>query len=215
MSYVEIHRVSMDSPCLSSENESEQSFNFDDVACIHDDDDKEPLATEEEAARYNADMEREAEIEEEYRRRYNGEVNNDTWCSCLCCSVLLITKAEECQCCHEIDRCGEIMAEIDQEGQCITLHPGFRDVCLNKYVLEVASLGLKTKSGQSYKTLLAQGKRSEAEFLRSVAYRQFTRLVWGYLGSSKRYPLPCCAYHVIRKEFPNEDGQYHGYEEES
>ena len=56
----------MDSPCLSSENESEQSFNFDDVACIHDDDDKEPLATEEEAARYNADMEREAEIEEEY-----------------------------------------------------------------------------------------------------------------------------------------------------
>ena len=84
-------------------------------------------------------------------------------CSCLCCSVLLITKAEECQCCHEIDRCGEIMAEIDQEGQCITLHPGFRDVCLNKYVLEVASLGLKTKSSQSYKTLLAQGKRSEAE----------------------------------------------------
>ena len=79
MSYIEIDRVSMDSPCLSSENESEQSFNFDDVACIHDDDDKEPLATEEEAARYDADMEREAEIEEEYRRRYNGEVNNDTW----------------------------------------------------------------------------------------------------------------------------------------
>ena len=32
----EIHRVSEDSPCLiSSDNESEQSFNLDDVACIH------------------------------------------------------------------------------------------------------------------------------------------------------------------------------------
>jgi len=55
----------MDSPCSSSENESQQCFNLDDVACIHDDDDKEPLATEEEVARYNADMEREAEIEED------------------------------------------------------------------------------------------------------------------------------------------------------
>ena len=64
-------------------------------------------------------------------------------CSCSCCSVLLVTKVEECQCCQEIDRCAKIMAEIDHEGQCITLHPGFRDVCLNKYVLEVASLGLK------------------------------------------------------------------------
>ena len=84
-------------------------------------------------------------------------------CSCSGCSVLLVTKAEECQCCQEIDRCTEIMAEIDHEGQCITLHPGFRDVCLNKHVLEVASSGLKTKSGKSYKMLLVQGNRSEAE----------------------------------------------------
>ena len=91
-------------------------------------------------------------------------------CSCSCCSVLLVTKAEECQCCQEIDRCTEIMAEIDLEGQCITLHPGFRDVCLNKYVLEVASLGLKTKSGKSYKTLLIQGYRSEAELVLHFHY---------------------------------------------
>ena len=31
----EIHRVSVDSPCLSSDDESEQSFNLDDVTCIH------------------------------------------------------------------------------------------------------------------------------------------------------------------------------------
>ena len=33
----------MDSPCVSSDDESEESFNLDDVACIHDDDDREPL----------------------------------------------------------------------------------------------------------------------------------------------------------------------------
>ena len=31
----EIHRVSVDSPCLSPDNESEQSFILEDVACIH------------------------------------------------------------------------------------------------------------------------------------------------------------------------------------
>lgn len=31
----EIHRVSVASPCLSPDNESEQSFNLDDVTCIH------------------------------------------------------------------------------------------------------------------------------------------------------------------------------------
>ena len=51
-----MHKVNIDSPCLSSDNESEQSFNLDDVACIDDDDDKERLATEGEAARCNADI---------------------------------------------------------------------------------------------------------------------------------------------------------------
>ena len=37
----------MDSPCASLDNQSEQSFNLDDVTCIPDDDDREPLATEE------------------------------------------------------------------------------------------------------------------------------------------------------------------------
>ena len=40
----------MDSPCVSSDNESEQSFNLGGVACIPDDDDREPLATEEDVS---------------------------------------------------------------------------------------------------------------------------------------------------------------------
>ena len=43
-------------------------------------------------------------------------------------------------------------------------------------------------------------------FLRSVSYREFTRLVYGLLGN-KRIPLPACAYHMIRKTFPLENGE--------
>ena len=49
------------------------------------------------------------------------------------------------------------MSQVDLEDQCITLHPGFRDVCLNRWVLEIASLALKTKAGKSYRTLFSQG----------------------------------------------------------
>lgn len=51
-------------------------------------------------------------------------------------------------------------------------------------------------------------------FLRSVAYRQFVRLVWEFVGKSNRLPLPCCVYNAIRSAFPTADHQYHGYEEE-
>ena len=35
------------------------------------------------------------------------------------------------------------MSEVEREGDCVTIHPGFQDVCLNRWVLEVASLTLK------------------------------------------------------------------------
>ena len=39
-------------------------------------------------------------------------------------------------------------------------------------------------------------------FLLSVAYRQFVRLVWEYVGKSNRLPLPCFVYNAIRSAFP-------------
>ena len=42
-------------------------------------------------------------------------------------------------------------------------------------------------------------------FSRAVSYRQLVRLVWDYTGSSTRYPLPCCAYARVRKEFPRKE----------
>lgn len=66
-------------------------------------------------------------------------------CFCSNCSVDLATKAEECQCCQEIDRCGKVMEQFGDPKRCITFHPGFEDVCLSKHVLEVAALGSLTK----------------------------------------------------------------------
>ena len=43
-------------------------------------------------------------------------------------------------------------------------------------------------------------------FLRSVSYREFSRLIYGFLGN-KRIPLPACAYTAIRKSFPCTKGE--------
>lgn len=51
--------------------------------------------------------------------------------------------------------------------------------------------------------------------MRSVAYRQYRRLVYEYIGASRRIPLPNCVYNSIRKTFPNTDGVYKGCEEEA
>jgi len=41
-------------------------------------------------------------------------------------------------------------------------------------------------------------------YLRAVAYREFSRLVYGYLGK-RGVPPPACAYKAIRKTFPTEE----------
>ena len=51
-------------------------------------------------------------------------------------------------------------------------------------------------------------------FQRWVAYQQFTRLLWDFIGRSRRYSLPCCAYTKIQKHFPAENGQYHSFEDD-
>ena len=55
------------------------------------------------------------------------------------------------------------MSAVDQAGDCVTLHPVFQDVCLNRWVLEVASLTLLTKAGKNYRTVFSQGLKSESE----------------------------------------------------
>ena len=44
----------------------------------------------------------------------------------------------------EITRCCEKMEEGELEDKCIVYHPGFEVCCLINWVLEIASVGLKT-----------------------------------------------------------------------
>lgn len=49
-------------------------------------------------------------------------------------------------------------------------------------------------------------------YLRSIAYREFSRLVYGFLGD-RRIPLPACAYGAIRKTFPlSDDEEFCGFD---
>ena len=48
-------------------------------------------------------------------------------------------------------------------------------------------------------------------YLRSVAYRQYIQLVYGFLGK-RRIPLPPCAYNAIWSKF--ERKEFEGYDED-
>ena len=37
------------------------------------------------------------------------------------------------------------MAEVEKDDECVTSHPDFESVCLNRWVLATAAIGLKTK----------------------------------------------------------------------
>lgn len=51
-------------------------------------------------------------------------------------------------------------------------------------------------------------------FLRSVSYREFSQLIYGFLGAD-RIPLPACAYHAIRLKFKDENNQFVGFDDPS
>lgn len=66
-------------------------------------------------------------------------------CTCSSCSLKNVVKGQECSWCQEEERCVDMMEELDEPVDCITLHPGFNSVCLDKWVLETAAVRLKTK----------------------------------------------------------------------
>ena len=99
-------------------------------------------------------------------------------CTCLNCSVTLATKAEECICCKEIDRVDEIMSELNQAGDCVTLHPGFQDVCL-----KLGSCGIAHSQDQSWEELLDHFQSRSSERIRVSYFISFFYFV-SYAGYS-------------------------------
>ncbi|XP_031567608.1 uncharacterized protein LOC116302457 [Actinia tenebrosa] len=173
----------------------------------------EPLADADWLSEYNEEISKIEKRNETLQERFDGVTPNSAWCRCGHCKKDLLQKPQECNCCHEIEGCleslksSEVLEELEVPPICVTLHPGFEPVCLNRWSLRSSCAKYRTIDGYKYRQT-----GSEEELLRATAYREFTQLVHGYQGGgSKRIPLPACAYHSIRKQFPSTD--FCGYED--
>ncbi|KAK3702466.1 hypothetical protein QZH41_012000 [Actinostola sp. cb2023] len=85
--------------------------------------DEEPIATEQKIAEYQQQVDEELEQQQMLQDRFDRKSELRSWCHCSQCSVELVAKPEECFCCTEIDRCKEILEELDIDECCITSHP--------------------------------------------------------------------------------------------
>lgn len=108
-------------------------------------------------------------------------------------------RKEECVCCREIP---QVMAKNNevrleehlQEIQCMTENPGFKALCLNRWVLQASWFEYRQKYGDF--------KQAEHKRKRHQAYRLFVRWCWGVLGKDIRVCLPSCVVMCIRAHFP-------------
>ena len=76
------------------------------------------------------------------------------------CAVDYIQNISECYCCQELEGCVESMsselvlqdlAANEQKLKCITAHPGFNAICLQKWSLRLAAEKYRTKGKQKYR----------------------------------------------------------------
>lgn len=77
-------------------------------------------------------------------------------CNCGSCKLEHVDNAKECKCCTEIPQCMDALQdkwviETGEELLCITQHPGFRAVCLERWSLKLAADKYKTLENKRYK----------------------------------------------------------------
>ncbi|XP_060582264.1 P2X purinoceptor 7-like [Ruditapes philippinarum] len=128
---------------------------------------------------------------------YDGEEDAipdvSDWCRCDQC--IPMPTANECRCCRTMN----IVDQKTEGLQCITEHEGFQVNCLNIHVLETSY----------YEYVLDRGQLEEDQLIhelyRYLAYRRFTRWVYGLLSKKCRKVIPSCAVKAIRDTFPSEE----------
>ncbi|KAG1675535.1 hypothetical protein GQR58_014656 [Nymphon striatum] len=106
---------------------------------------------------------------------------------CTCGHCQLMDTERECRCCQEITEVEQKLQDPAKDNanfQCIITHPGFDGACLNIWALKVALLTYKK--------------------YRYVAYRQFVRWCWGFLGKNIRVVIPSCAVTAIGNAFQSD-----------
>lgn len=127
---------------------------------------------------------------------------------CQCENCQIMDRTEECKCCKEYDGISDIMNVLQHPLPCITRHPGFSAICLNKWVLKVAWWQYKQQYSRTY-------EGPEHKLNRHIAYRQLARWCFGILGKEIRVALPSCAVCCIRAHFPppglEDDFEFEGF----
>ncbi|KAK3710370.1 hypothetical protein QZH41_012297 [Actinostola sp. cb2023] len=121
-------------------------------------------------------------------------------CKCGNSEINHLVSANECACCHEIERCVTSLADalvLQDSDQCAWKNGPSR-VSAGKY---------RCRDRRHYKQT-----GSEACFLRTVAYREFTYLIHGTLGDN-RIALPACAYNAIREKFKDNGETFTGFDD--
>ncbi|XP_057291685.1 P2X purinoceptor 7-like [Hydractinia symbiolongicarpus] len=101
-----------------------------------------------------------------------------------------------------------LLGEKLEENTCITLHKVCNILCLNRTVLETASI-----RHRRYQNNFKDIKSFQNKQLRFSAYRQYTAWVHCYetLEKGCRVVIPACVVKKIRKSFPEKDGKYTGF----
>lgn len=105
-------------------------------------------------------------------------------------------------CCHEQT---EVFSH-KKDYPCITKHPGFAEICLARYMLDVVYVHYRRDYGKRGVHPKALHRR-----FRYTAYRQFVMWTWGRLGPDVRVPIPSCVVNCIRQAFPSEGQDYTGF----
>lgn len=87
-------------------------------------------------------------------------------CTCGNCVITSLQNISECYCCSELEGCQDSMKSdlvledigADVTLKCVTEHPGFRPVCLQKWSLRLAAGRYKTKGKQTYRQTGSEGR---------------------------------------------------------
>jgi hypothetical protein len=79
----------------------------------------------------------------------------------------MLQNAKECYCCREIEHCLQFVEDLDSQRSvdkdviCVTDHPGFPAVCLNRWSLELAAENFKTCDCHRYSQISTRERYSK------------------------------------------------------
>ncbi|KAJ8310632.1 hypothetical protein KUTeg_012497 [Tegillarca granosa] len=122
----------------------------------------------------------------------------DCYNLCNCSHCTLMSTVAECRCCYSMT---EVDPERKEEGvDCIILHEGFIANCLNRQFLKTSYYEFIENNGPP--------EDPTHEVYRHIAYRRFTRWIWGILGRNRK-GLPSCVVTAVRNAFQSQ--RYSGF----